>query len=249
MKNVIIDTLGEFAASQTAGYQAALANLVSEGMNVTAPPRRLALATMQRLQASTLTALAAVFDTAVTDIVHAAIVNAHPDAPDALVAAISADAASTRNAVLGTVSAALSKDAEVAPARLREFALKVELVLAAGGRGYSSAVMHAAIAERQRGITFGQTDTLGRRWKSAQFVAATLRGALQHVYADAFVRAAAARGDEGVALQYADPEHEGHGDVIPMSGYLDVRNEIFHPNSRATLARVDAQGGGDVSGQ
>jgi hypothetical protein len=254
MKNVIIDTMGEFAASQIIGYQSALAGLVAEAMNPNAQPRRVMLATMQRLQASTLTALAAVFDTAVTDVAHGAVVNAYPDTPDQVAAQVATDARATRDAALGTVSQALARDAEVAHARIRDFHLKVEMLLASGGRGYSSAVIAAGISERARGITFGQTDTLGRRWKSSQFISATLRGALQGIYADAFVRAAAAHGASSVALQYADPEHEGHGQVIPFAesddapGYLSLRNEIFHPNSRATLVRVD-HGDSDVPGQ
>jgi hypothetical protein len=253
MKNVIIDTMGEFAASQIIGYQSALAGLVTEAMNPNAQPRRVMLATIQRMQSTTLTALAAVFDTAVTDVAHNAVVNADPNAPDHVAAQVATDARATRDAALGTVSQALARDAEVAHGRIRDFHLKVEMLLAAGGRGYSSAVIAAGISERARGITFGQTDTLGRRWKSSQFVSATLKGALQGIYADAFVRAAAARGDTSVALRYADPKHEGHGQIIPFAesddtpGYLTVRNELFHPNSRATLARVE--GGSDVPGQ
>jgi hypothetical protein len=240
MKNVIIDSFSEFASSQTIGYQSALAGLVSEHMNPHAPTRRQMLANMTRLQMSTLTGITAMFENASRDLMHAAIVNAHPEAADELVLNIADDALQTRNAALGTVAAALAKDTDVAHARMREFGLKVELLVGAGGRSYSSAVVHAGLQERQRGITFGQLDSLGRKWKSSQFVAATLRGALQHIYADAFVRAASARGDTGVVLQYADPAHDGHGGVIAMSDYLDVRNELFHPNSRAMLARVGA---------
>jgi hypothetical protein len=245
MKNVIIDTMGEFAAQQVTGYQTALAGLVSDAMNPNAPTRREFAASVQRLQASCLSALARVFDTAVVEVSQSGIVNADPDAGLDVRTQIAADAQQGRNQALATVAQALSRDGDTALARVRDFGLKVQLLLGAGGRSYSSAVIAASIPERARGINFGQTDAAGRRWKTATFTAATLKGALQGIYADAFVRTAAARGASGVVVQYPDPEHEGHGRVVPFAdsdetpGYLTVRNEIFHPNSRATLARQE----------
>jgi len=245
MKNVIIDTLGDFAAGQITGYQTALAGLVSDAMNPSAPTRRELMASLQRLQVSCLTALAQAFDVAVADVSHNGALNANADADLSVRTQIATDAQIARNAALATVAQALARDAEAAHARVRDFGLKVQLMLGAGGRSYSSAVIAASIPERARGITFGQTDAAGRRWKTGTFVAATLKGALQGIYADAFVRAAAADGATGVVLQYADPEHEGHGRVIPFvdtdetPGYLTVRNDMFHPNSRATLARQE----------
>jgi hypothetical protein len=245
MKNVIIDTMGEFAAQQITGYQTALAGLVSDAMNPVAPTRREFAASVQRLQASCLSALAQVFDTAVGEVSQSGIVNADPEAGLVVRTQIATDAQQGRNAALGTVAQALARDAEAAQSRVRDFGLKVQLLMGAGGRSYSSAVIAASIPERARGITFGQTDAAGRRWKSANFVAATLKGALQGIYADAFVRTAAADGATGVVVQYTDPEHEGHGRVVPFAetdetpGYLTVRNEVFHPNSRATLARQE----------
>jgi hypothetical protein len=249
MKNHMIGTAGLAVEQHYRGFHLALVGVTHEAMQAHAPtiPRVRAIhqSDAYLLQSNALSAIANVFDIALSDVIEHAVHSAHPGADDALRAQIADEIAGNRSAALATLSMAMQKDCMVAVKRLRDFNLRVDLSVQGGSRSYQSAVISARIAEQAKPVRFIQTDTLGRQWKPSTFASTTVKGVLQGAYADAFVRAAAAQGVSTLTVQYDDPEHDGHGQRISLTddtypAYLSLRDSVFHPNSSATLALLES---------
>lgn len=249
MKNHTIDTVGQVFEQAYRSFQLALTGLVAESMTGAVPTAARAMDTFRRssdqLEHSTLTLFADWMGSALGDVAEFALedsgVSAVPESlPDQLVASMQA----TRAEALGTLSAALHKDCVAAAKRMRDFYLRVELLMVNRGYPYPEAVRSARIAEQSTPLSFVVLDTLGRKWKPSVFAGATVRAALQTTYADAFVRISAATGATHVLVRYPDPAHEGDGQILTLTAedaypsYLSMRDEIFHPNSSALLAMV-----------
>ncbi|MEZ2310751.1 hypothetical protein AB6809_29325 [Paraburkholderia sp. RCC_158] len=248
LKNHTTDTIGALVEQTYRSFHLALTGLVAESMSGAVPTSARAMNTFRlnsdQLEQSTLTAFANWLDSGLADASESAVndAGAAGQVPEPLVADIVKTARATRAEVLGILSAALHKDCAVAAKRMRDFYLRVELMMVNEGCPYENAIRAVRIASQEKPLSFAVLDTRGRNWKPSVFAAATVRAALQTTYADAFVRIAAARGASRVQVSYPDPAHEGNGQILAISdggvhpSYLSVRDEIFHPNSSALLA-------------
>lgn len=249
MKNTIITTAGQAFEQHYRSFHLALGGILGEamrGVSPTAPSKRAqAMAQIQMAQTSTLTSLADVFDAGLRDVTGHAIETASPGlrSPE-LFEQIDADLTDSRNAALATVAMAMHRDSMVVAKRVRDFSLRVDLLMNSTRQDYQSALTSAAIAESSRPLALTQVDTAGRRWQPSIFAAATLKSVMQTAYADTFVRCAGAVGDTSVALSYPDPAHGDHGALLSIAGdddttYSARRDLLFHPNSSATLVSLN----------
>jgi hypothetical protein len=244
MKNHLIDTVGQAVEAHYRAFLLALTAMTADAMSGRGPTgphaRAQTTAAMMQLQGNVLTTIAGLMDSAIVDL----LANAAPAASDALGELLMNDAHAQRAAALGTLAAAMHRDVITAVKRLRDFSLRVDMLMQTSRRRYSAAVEAARIAETREPISYHQFDVAGRKWKASVFAAATVKGALQGLYADAVVRAAAAEGVTTLEVRYPDPAHEGHGQRVSLTGdahpsYLSLRDEVFHPNSSATLVRPE----------
>jgi len=235
MKNHVINTVGEAVTQQYRGFHLAIGGIIAESMRGTAPTSQSAragyIANLQQFEATTLTTIGYLIDSGMRDVIDLAIGREE---------VYGIDAAGARDAALGSIAAALHKDSMVAAKRIRDFSLRVELLLNSTRQTYQAALTSASIVENRRPLVFSQIDASGRRWQPSLYAAATVKAALQTSYADAFVRAASARGDTSVRVIYPDPSHDDHGVLLSIADdYLAVRDALFHPNSTAMLAREE----------
>lgn len=253
MKNHIIDTLGLNVARHTTGFNMGLTGLAASVVYGAAPtaPSTLSQYTREGLsaQAGYLTALAAVIDLALRDVVAAAAEHAGAS-PDTGAIIGSEFVRQERAELLGALSALAQKNAATAARRVRDFVTRVDLAVMAGRNTMSGALVAARIVEGQAPVSFRVLDTLGRKWKTTDYAAALVKGAMQGIYANTFATIAAEAGVDLVEVIYPDEVHDNHGLLVSLSGakgrlgFMSVRDEIFHPNSEAQLRPY---GGDDVS--
>jgi len=248
MKNHLIDTVGQVFEQSYRSFHLALTGLVAESMTGAVPTSARAIDAFRRasdqLEQSTLTLFADWLGSALADAAETALKDTGAaEFPASLPGEVIDAARAVRAEVLGTLSAALQKDCAAAAKRMRDFCLRVDLLMTRRGYPYEEAVRSARIAEQQKPMSFAVLDTLGRKWKPSTYAGSTVRSAMQTTYADTFARAAAALGASQVQVSYPDPSHDGHGQLLSLAGgthpsYLSMRDEVFHPNSGATLALV-----------
>ncbi|CAG9228848.1 hypothetical protein [Burkholderia vietnamiensis] len=245
MKNHIIDTLGQTAARHTTSFNMALTGVVSALIYGAAPtaPSTLSAYTRdeQSVESSYLTTMAQVIDEGLADVVAAAAESANVSLTQDQAMALVRETVPARNELLGQLAALAHKNGMTASRRVRDFVTRVDLSVMNGRNSMSGALVAARIVESQVGMTFRAADTLGRSWKTTDYAAAMVKGVLQTAYADTFARAAALAGHDLIRVIYADQQHDNHGLVLSLSGakgkvpFMSARDEIFHPNSTATL--------------
>jgi hypothetical protein len=120
-------------------------------------------------------------------------------------------------------------------------AQRVDLYARSGRHSLSSAAA-AVMFEEGQVPSFRFTDRLGRRFKATKHVRDLYRQHLLNAYNEVYMDVVAAHGWEIVRVTHPDPDYKWHGaslaivshdDDFPL--YYDVREEIFHPSSSATL--------------
>lgn len=138
---------------------------------------------------------------------------------------------------------AAERDANVISTTHRRFALMVDLSQSDYRIGRTTAMIRARFGVI-RALRFNQPDRLGRRWDSTVYVEVMLRGYLLHAYVESRLFALARNGVDLIRVDY--PDHEHHGMTFSITGnapgvpsYADVRDEVFHPRSNASIARIE----------
>lgn len=149
---------------------------------------------------------------------------------------------------------------ETLPVLLETFTDVVELAASAtlaAGKRFSIEVQRAkdATGRQERAAAVGVIETLkiqpefsvrdaaGRRWPMQRHLATSLRGALLRARNEAFMNVAAQQGAEIFRVDHADGKREVHnlafsrrpGAIPGMPAYAEIRDRIFHPNSRSVV--------------
>jgi hypothetical protein len=120
-------------------------------------------------------------------------------------------------------------------------AQRVDLYARSGRHSLSSAAA-AVMFEDSQVPNFRFTDRLGRRFKATKHVRDLYRQHLLNIYNEVYMDVVADHGWEIVRVTHPDPGFKWHGAALAIVGdddefplYYDVREEIFHPSSVATL--------------
>ena len=93
-------------------------------------------------------------------------------------------------------------------------------------------------------LQFFYHDRMNRKWPSRKFVRAVWRHSLLSLYNEVVLLTLADHGLDRAEVSHLDPRADSNGLVLAMSSgtalptYSEVRNDLFHPNSDAILARA-----------
>lgn len=140
----------------------------------------------------------------------------------------------------GEVRTQLSRDVEMLVRRYREFAIEAQLTANAVGFNMTAPVQVGA----QDKARFYFRDRQGRLYPSQKFIRSVWRHTLLTVGAEFYLLEAASRGVQQAEVVHPEPNHQFNGTVIELSNlgggqtFIDVRDEIFHPQSNATLRAI-----------
>lgn len=139
------------------------------------------------------------------------------------------------------VTAQLTRDVEALVQRYREYAIETQLT-AMSVRGRVGAAQVGAV-DRER-VRFYFRDRGGRLYPSQKFIRTVWRKALVSLGAEFYLLEAVSRGATSAIVVHPDPKHRFNGFEVStnaLSGqpsFIDVRDEIFHPQSEAVLKAV-----------
>ena len=133
--------------------------------------------------------------------------------------------------LLTSIRAQIIRDVETLVQRYRVFAIEAQL--------FPSAAKTVAAIDR---VNFEFMDRAGRVYSSTRYIRTTWRQTLVSLAAEFYLLGAISHGVEVVTVQNPDPENQWIGFEISLTdlnsdtpSFLHVRDEIFHPNSNATL--------------
>lgn len=133
--------------------------------------------------------------------------------------------------------ACLHRDDTAAERELRNFAHKVNLTQAATGMSKIGALIKTKFG-RVSGLNFVQVDRLGRKRASEGFVRSLVRHHLVQTHVECQMFSIAKSGNDLAQIVIDNKP----GAVISITGttagypsYEEIRDEIFHPNSTATV--------------
>lgn len=120
-------------------------------------------------------------------------------------------------------------------------ALRVDLYVRTGRHTRSSAAA-AVMLEDQHTPAFKFIDRAGRRFKSTKHIRDTYRMHMLHNYNEVYMDTVADHGHDSVFIDHPDPSFKWFGEEVAIvSGehelplYYDIKDEVFHPSSQATL--------------
>lgn len=120
--------------------------------------------------------------------------------------------------------------------------LQVSLAAKAHGTGLKAALIQYQIGNATE-LVFFFHDRQTRKWPSRKFVRAIWRHSLLTAYNEIVLITLAEHGEARAVIHHVDPKSHSHGIIIAMGSgsefptYSEIRNEIFHPNSDAIVAR------------
>lgn len=124
---------------------------------------------------------------------------------------------------------------------LRRVKLTTSL-LQSSGMSRFGALMKARM-NRVGDLKFVTPDSVGRKWRSSDYIAAMLSKELQQLYVESFLYCAVLDGDQRASVVYSDSNHVNHGLVFAITGdegptFDTIKDTIWHPNSTAGVERV-----------
>lgn len=129
---------------------------------------------------------------------------------------------------------------------LRQSLQRVQLQVSLAARSQGIQPRAALLAYQMTSggeLTFFFHDRRNQKWPSRRFVRTLWRHNLLTLYNETVLLVLAEHGDTIALVEHANPDAEAHGMQIAMGSnsalpvYTDIRNEIFHPNSDAIIAR------------
>lgn len=127
---------------------------------------------------------------------------------------------------------------------IQSTAMRVDLYARSGRHTLSSAAA-AVMLEDREAPAFRYIDRLGRRYKATKHIRDAYRLHLLNLYNEVYMDVAAEHGHDILRVDHPEPTYKWAGqpllivtgapntDGFPL--YYDVRDEIFHPSSAATL--------------
>lgn len=131
------------------------------------------------------------------------------------------------------------RDVQAVAGALRRVALVADITRSAGHVSRTTAIIQSRFGA-VRELGFHQSDRLGRKWDSTTYVEVMMRGYLLHAYIESRLFALSRGGADLVTVDY--PDHAEHELTFSITGltpgvptYADVRDEVFHPRSNASV--------------
>lgn len=131
----------------------------------------------------------------------------------------------------------------------QQTAMRIDRYVRSGRHTASTAAAQVMI-EDNNSPAFRFIDRMGRKYKASKHIRDIYRQALMNVYNEVYADVVASYGRDTVFVQHPDPNYKWNGvELVIVTGssddsrplYYDVRDEIFHPSSQATItARVEA---------
>ena len=124
---------------------------------------------------------------------------------------------------------------------LRRLRLTTSLLQISGTSRFG-ALMQARMG-RIGELRFITPDSLGRKWRSTDFVASMISKDLMQLYVESFLYCAALDGDTHAMVIYPDHDHEDNGMIFTIAGdeentFDNIKDNIWHPHSTAEVQRV-----------
>lgn len=147
------------------------------------------------------------------------------------------------NYLLHELSIQVERDIAFLKQSLRRAVLQVSVAAQAQRVPLRVALMQYRIGNTTE-LHFFFHDRRNQKWPSRKFVRAVWRHHLLSLYNEVVLLTLADHGLDTAMIVHASPDYHSQNMVISMSSgtslptYSEIRNEIFHPNSDAVLARA-----------
>lgn len=139
------------------------------------------------------------------------------------------------------IAAQAERDVMTMAQHIQSTAMRIDLYVRSGRHSRGSAAAQVFLEDRAA-PAFKFLDRMGRRFKATKHIRDIYRQHLLNVYNEVYMDVVATHGWETVRVQHPDPNYKWQGaELAIVSGeddfplYYDVRAEIFHPSSEATL--------------
>lgn len=139
----------------------------------------------------------------------------------------------------GVIKVSVLRDENVAEKALRRIALQVDLLQSSTGVNKVGALIKVKFG-KVRELDFMQIDRTGRRRSSEVYTRLAVRHCLLLIYVESYLIAIAKNGQDLARVVYPDGKL---GEVFSITGatpgyraYDDLKNEVFHPNSTASVS-------------
>lgn len=120
-------------------------------------------------------------------------------------------------------------------------ALRIDLYVRSGRHTPATAAATVMLEDNQA-PAFRFIDRMGRQFKASKHIRDIYRQHLLNIYNEVYMDVAATHGWDSVRVTHPDPNYKWQGaelaivsgeDDLPL--YYDVKSEIFHPSSQASL--------------
>lgn len=140
------------------------------------------------------------------------------------------------------VAAQAERDVMTMAQHIQSTGLRIDLYVRSGRHSPGSAAA-AVMLEDRNAPAFKFMDRMGRRFKATKHIRDIYRQHLIHIYNEVYMDVVSNHGHDSVRVTHPDPSYKWQGEelaiVSAINGdlplYYDVRDEIFHPSSRAGI--------------
>lgn len=141
------------------------------------------------------------------------------------------------------IASQAERDVMTMAQHIQAVALRVDLYVRSGRHTPTTAATQVMIEDRQS-PAFRFVDRLGRNFKVSKHIRDLYRQHLLHTYNEVYMDVVASHGRESVRVDHPNPDYKwfdeelaivtgGEASDLPL--YYDLRDEIFHPSSDATV--------------
>lgn len=147
------------------------------------------------------------------------------------------------------IAAQAERDIMTMAQHIQSTAMRIDLYVRSGRHTPSSAAARVMIEDNQM-PAFRFIDRMGRKFKASKHIRDIYRQHLIHIYNEVYMDVVATYGRDSVFVDHPNPDYKWFGEelAIVTGGpnedlplYYDVKDEIFHPSSEATVTIRDLQ--------
>ncbi|RWI35422.1 hypothetical protein [Mesorhizobium sp.] len=148
----------------------------------------------------------------------------------------------TQSYIIDELVAQIHRDIALLRQTLQRAVLEVSVSAKSRGISQRTALIEYMIGNKAE-LDFVFHDRHARKWASKKFVRGMWRHTLLAVYNEVVMLTLADHGVTRAQVHHQDASAQAHGMMIALSSnadlptYSEIRNEIFHPNANAVLAR------------
>jgi hypothetical protein len=141
------------------------------------------------------------------------------------------------------IAAQAERDIMTMVQHIQATAMRIDLYVRSGRHSPATAAAQVMIEDNQM-PAFRFIDRMGRKFKTSKHVRDIYRQHLLHVYNEVYMDVVATHGHDSVFVDHPNPDYKWFGEelaivtggpdeALPL--YYDVKDEIFHPSSEATV--------------